>query len=87
MKNLIILILIIFAANTLYAQQLNLNNGEEFAIEMHSIQTNIARKAFVNDQEYTFQFKMLGSSTTGYKLQCTLLKAKTYERGHTALRK
>lgn len=80
MKNLIILILICFAANTLHAQQLNLNNGEEFAIELHNTQTNIAKPTIVNEQGYTFQFKMLGSSATGCKLQCTLLKAKTYEK-------
>lgn len=73
MKKLTLILCMLAGINKLSAQQLTLKNGEVFAIETR----NIVKAQFTSDDQYTFQFKVISSNSAEYKLQCTLLKART----------
>jgi thiol-disulfide isomerase/thioredoxin len=77
MKNLTLLLLAFFGAQTLCAQKLDLKKISEFSVE-----TNETRDVKVGDrkpeqkiEKYTFQFKNLGETADGYKLGCTMVRA------------
>jgi len=78
MKKLFFALVCLFSLNTLYAQDLKLKTGDEFSITGR----NVDKGPVNNYTEYTFQFKVLGKTTEGYKLQCTLLKAKIQQPGY-----
>jgi len=68
-----LMLCVLAGINKLSAQQLALKNGEVFTIETR----NIAKAEFSSDEQYIFQYTVLNSNDTEYKLRCILLKARS----------
>jgi thiol-disulfide isomerase/thioredoxin len=81
MKNLCLLLLALFTAQTLCAQKLDLKKLDEFSVE--TSQTQDVKVAGEKDRhkikKYTFQFKKLGETAEGYRLSCKLVRANLRE--------
>ncbi|MES2810697.1 MAG: DUF6263 family protein, partial [Bacteroidota bacterium] len=77
MKNLTLILLALFAAQTLRAQKLDLKKLSEFSVETSETR-NVKlgdRKPEHTTEKYTFQFINQGETADGYKLSCKMVRA------------
>lgn len=77
MKPILLFVTCLFASVTLRAQQVNLKPGDEFAIQVHNVETEVDNKKVSADDAYTFQFKVQSKTADEYKLDCRLIKYKS----------
>lgn len=80
MKYLSLFAFCILSITALHAQKINLKSGDEFAIRMNNTESLVSNSMLISTEDFTFQFKMLGSTVNGYKLECQLLKAKLWKK-------
>lgn len=80
MKSLIVTLICLCVIGSLHAQQINLKKGSEFAVVTHHTYIlDVGRGPVRREQSFTFQFKVINNTDEGYRLSCTMYKAKLWD--------
>jgi thiol-disulfide isomerase/thioredoxin len=80
MKNLIAALMCFWAETSVQAQQLSIKTGSTFAVETHHTYIlDVGRGPVKKTQDFILQFRLLSNTPDGYKLSCTMYKAKLWD--------